>query len=70
MSFVCSKAFFSPTYSSFFKGFVPVQPEDHDDVNLGTYVREFASHREHKVTFFLVGEFKIECLMKFFVCRD
>ena len=30
------------------KGFVPVQPEDHSGVNRGTYVREFASHREHK----------------------
>ncbi len=30
------------------KGFVPLQPEDHSLVNRGTYVREFASHREHK----------------------
>ena len=30
------------------KGFVPTQPEDHSEVNRGTYVREFASHREQK----------------------
>jgi hypothetical protein len=30
------------------RGYEAVQPEDHSDVNRGTYVREFASHREHK----------------------
>jgi hypothetical protein len=34
--------------TTLFAGFVPVQPEDHDDVNNGDYVREFASARQHK----------------------
>ena len=29
------------------KGYVAKEPEDHSSVNRGTFVREFASHREH-----------------------
>jgi hypothetical protein len=51
------------------KGFVPVQPEDHSSVNRGTYVREFASHREHKARFCCVCAVVSDCFFQGkFVC--
>jgi hypothetical protein len=57
------------------KGFVPVQPEDHSSVNRGTYVREFASHREQKYVCLLVcwcrhltRSFRARCLLVLLFC--